>query len=177
MEREIICRDITLEDRMTVARLHFDELVPGENKPKVVSFTRDFILDDYKVKKVEKKYDKDGNLIHQNPVFLSGYLRGEVCTKICNQLVAELYPGRRPQSMLHALRSLAIMAARVPKNLDTILTRIDDTRKALDACEAAYESEQFSYTSLRFYNSTKDVLRSFGRGEGDETEEGSNDEI
>lgn len=169
MERSIICTGLSLEQRMTVARLHFDETILGEEKPRHIFFDRDFVLKDYRQRgTLPKQYNAEGQLVHQNPVFLSGHLRGAVVSKICDELTTEFYPDRKPQQLLSAIRSFQIKCARIGKGLDTLADNITETRTALEDIDTAYTSDSFSMPSFGFYSSTKKVLSSFGRGEGDD---------
>ena len=178
MERYIVCRDLELRERMSYVRLHFWETVRGEDgKLKGIPFHEDFLLDDWKVKEpLPEKYDKEGNLIHQNPVFLSGHFRGHVVNGIAGALAKTYYPGRNPAAVLTAFMRFNICANKLYRDkLIDIEPNIDKVEKATAKLKETIHGIEYSADSLRFYQTTHSIMAGFGRGELDQ-EDGESDE-
>ena len=180
-ERDIICTDLELRDRMTAVRLKFQETVPGSKpgKTKVVDLHEDFILDDWKVKgPLPEKFDKDGNLIHQNPVFISGHFRGHVVNGIAGAIAKAYYPGRNPAAVLSSFRHFNIATNKLYREqFENLEDNLQLVKAATERLEKTVTGKDYSYESLRAYKTTKAILDTFGRGELDQLdEEDKNDE-
>ena len=174
-ERIIICKDLNLLQSMTVLRLIFEEQLPQQEgcKPIWQPFTEDYILADYKVKgKIPPKWDKDGNLIHQNPVFLSGHFRSSVVEKLCAKVCGDFYPGRRPHEVASSFKAFHIKAGKLVNDQENNLAEnYAAAMWALKDIRHKFSSEEYSEASLAFYRSLYKVLGGFGRGEFDITED------
>lgn len=176
-DRDIICWNLQLPQKMQVLRLDFVETVYEDGRAKAVRFSRDYILDDYKQPgPLPKRFDKEGRLIHQNPVFLSGKFRSGVVRRIVAAAVAEFYPGREPEAVAEALSAFTVAAGKLSRREGGIGENIAPVRSALRALQRVYDGPQFSAESYAFYNTTTAMLRAFGRGDGTDSEDDGSEE-
>lgn len=177
MERKITCTGFSLQDHMTVARLDLvEEIASKVGKPKHKHFTYDVNLYDYKQQKVREVRDKvTGNLVHQNPVFLSGKIRGTVVIRVSNAVTKELYPGRSPLSVRRSIQAVGKAASLLTTSpMDEVLELKKGVDKALRTMQRKMTGADYSAESCEFYRTVHAALSAFGRGE--ETEEEFDDE-
>lgn len=169
-ERNIVCTCLHLLHKMQVLRLDFEEEKKMKKGTKRIFFSRDLVLDDFKLSKVKELYDDEGNLIHQNPVFISGHFREKVMQKICAAITCELYTGRNPQKYLTAMCRFHRAALRmVADSYGVIDGQIAKVKEALQDVEIIYNGPEYSPASLRLYTSVKGILNGFGRELGEDT--------
>lgn len=176
MERKITCTGFSLQDHMTVARLDLvEEIASAVGKPKHKHFTHDVNLWDYKQEKVREVRDKEGNLVHQNPVFLSGKIRGTVVIRVSNAVTKELYPGRHPLSVRRSIQAVGKAASLLATSpMDEVLELKKGVESALRLMTRKMTGADYSAESCEFYRTVHAALSAFGRGE--ETEEEFEDE-